>query len=92
MMTRSLVPSLLAIGLTAAMALSALAQEEPVRILVYGDSNTWGWVPTETGYPTVRYPDEVRFAGVMEAALGDGFEVVVDGLSNRTTNTDDVMD
>lgn len=85
-------PSLLAMGLTAAMALPALAQEPPVRILVYGDSNTWGWVPTEDGFPTVRYDDAVRFAGIMQAALGDGFEVVVDGLSNRTTNTDDVMD
>lgn len=92
MTIRSLAPSLLALGLALATTLPALAQEPPVRILVYGDSNTWGWMPTENGFPTVRYPDEVRFAGVMQDALGDGFEVVVDGLSNRTTNTDDVMD
>lgn len=60
------------------------------RILAYGDSNTWGWVPTAAGFPSVRHPDAVRWPGVMEAALeaslGD-VTVVVDGLSNRTVNT-----
>jgi lysophospholipase L1-like esterase len=91
MTTRNFALPVLVMGIIA-LASPVLAQEPPVRILVYGDSNTWGWTPTENGFPTIRYADEARFAGVMQAALGNGFEVVVDGLNNRTTNTDDFMD
>ena len=41
------------------------------RILVYGDSNTWGWIPVEQGYPTTRYSADVRWPGIAQAALGD---------------------
>ena len=79
-----------ALGLAAGVA---TAQEAaPKRVLVYGDSNTWGWIPTEQAFPTTRYPNDVRFAGVLQAALGEGFEVVVDGLNNRTTDLDDPQD
>ena len=95
---RSLAFAVMIVG--AAIAQSALAQEtsqnteadQPKRILVYSDSNAWGWVPTANGFPTVRLPDEQRFGGVLEAALGDGFDVVVDGLNNRTTDLDDPQD
>ena len=83
-----------------AIAQGAMAQEvsegadpnQSKRILIYSDSNAWGWVPTEDGFPTVRLPDERRFGGVLDAALGDGFDVVVDGLNNRTTDLDDPQD
>jgi lysophospholipase L1-like esterase len=54
-------------------------------ILCYGDSNTWGCTPV-TG---VRYPKDVRWPGVLAAALGDKFEVVEEGLPGRTTVWDD---
>lgn len=60
----------------------------PIRVLVYGDSNTWGWVPTESGFPTTRFPLSQRFSGVMQRELGSGFEVIENGLNNRTTNLD----
>lgn len=86
----------LALAGTALLAAPAAAQDvaeaDSTRILIYSDSNGWGWVPTETGFPTVRLPDDQRFAGVLEDALGDGYEVVVDGLNNRTTNLDDPQD
>ena len=43
---------------------AALAQDaEPKRVLVFGDSNSWGWVPIEGGVPTQRYPTEGRQRG-----------------------------
>ena len=70
--------------------LSAGAALAEPRILAYGDSNTWGWIPSEAGFPTTRYPDNIRWPGVMEAALEgtlDDVTVIVDGLSGRTVNT-----
>jgi CubicO group peptidase (beta-lactamase class C family)/lysophospholipase L1-like esterase len=62
-------------------------EDAPVRrVLVFGDSNTWGWVPVERGIPTTRYPADVRWPGVAQAALGDGFEIIEEGLSGRTTD------
>ncbi|UEM24746.1 SGNH/GDSL hydrolase family protein (plasmid) [Skermanella mucosa] len=58
------------------------------RIMVYGDSNTWGYVPVESG-PTTRYPEDVRWPGVLRAALGPGYEVIDEGLSARTTDLPD---
>ena len=51
------------------------------RILCFGDSNTWGYIPG-TGE---RYPDDVRWTGVMKNILGDDFTVLEDGISGRTT-------
>ncbi len=62
------------------------------RILAFGDSLTWGWVPSEDFVPTTRYPFAQRWTGVMLEALGDGYEVVEEGLSGRTTNADDPLD
>ena len=78
--------------LAAPVAAQHVAEAGSTRILIYSDSNGWGWVPTEAGFPTVRLPDDQRFAGVLANALGDGYEVVVDGLNNRTTNIDDPQD
>ncbi|MET0900037.1 MAG: SGNH/GDSL hydrolase family protein [Mycobacterium sp.] len=62
------------------------------RILCFGDSLTWGWVPVEEGVPTLRYPRDVRWTGVLASQLGDGYEVVEEGLSARTTTADDPTD
>lgn len=62
------------------------------RIMCFGDSLTWGWVPVEEGVPTTRYPLEVRWTGQMLAELGEGYEIIEEGLSGRTTNVDDPTD
>lgn len=62
------------------------------KILVYGDSNTWGWIGVEEAFPSTRYADDERWAGVMAADLGNGYTVAVDGLTVRATNLDDSMD
>ena len=69
---------------------AAQAQDaEPKRVLVFGDSNSWGWMPMEGGVPTQRYPTEDQWPEVMRAALGPDYEIVVDALSGRTTDVDD---
>lgn len=71
-----------AIGLAAPTA-------EKIRILCYGDSNTWGWMPQENGVPTDRYPSSVRWTGILQAKLGDGYTVIEEGLNARTAGADD---
>lgn len=62
------------------------------KVLVYGDSNTWGWIGVEEAFPSTRYADDERWAGVMAAELGEEYDVAVDGLTVRATNLDDAMD
>ncbi|MFK8083567.1 MAG: SGNH/GDSL hydrolase family protein [Granulosicoccus sp.] len=62
------------------------------RIMCFGDSLTWGWVPTPNGPPTTRYPFAERWPGVVQAALGPSFEIIEEGLSGRTTQLDDPID
>ncbi|KZK79043.1 hypothetical protein PsAD13_05159 [Pseudovibrio sp. Ad13] len=59
------------------------------NVLVYGDSNTWGWKGVEVAFPSSRYADNERWAGVLAAELGDKFKVSVDGLTVRSTNLDE---
>ena len=62
------------------------------RILCYGDSNTFGTGPMATLADDPIHPKQVRWAGVMEADLGDGFDIVVEGLPGRTTVFDDPVE
>ncbi|MCU0800844.1 MAG: SGNH/GDSL hydrolase family protein [Rhodobacteraceae bacterium] len=65
---------------------------EQKSILCYGDSLTWGWIPVAEGAPTLRYPYRDRWTGAMAAALGDGYHIIEEGLSARTTSLDDPND
>lgn len=92
---RRLVAPLLAATLVAvAVATVAVAQTVPTRsepttrVLAYGDSNTWGWIPLSEGFPTRRLPDGERWAGVVQGSFGGRVSVVVDGLVGRTTDID----
>ena len=62
------------------------------RIMCFGDSLTWGWVPVEEGVPTTRYPAGQRWPGVLQAELGDGHIIIEEALSGRTTSLDDPTD
>ena len=57
------------------------------RILCYGDSNTWGFVPSLTGDD--RWPEDVRWTGVCQKKLGADYRILEDGLNGRTTVWDD---
>ncbi len=57
-----------------------------IRILCYGDSNTWGFRPDK---PFTRFEHTIRWTGVLRMLLGDGYEVIEEGLNGRTTVWDD---
>ncbi|MBT8426280.1 MAG: GDSL family lipase [Silicimonas sp.] len=62
------------------------------RILCYGDSNTFGTGPMATLADDPILSKAERWAGVMAADLGDGWDVVVEGLPGRTTVFDDPVE
>ena len=53
----------------------------PRTVVCFGDSNTWGYVPGSNGE---RFPRAVRWPTVLQALLGDAWEVVAEGLNGRT--------
>lgn len=53
-----------------------------IRILCFGDSNTRGRHPNGV---KERYPANVRWTGLLQQKLGDGFEIIEEGVSGRTT-------
>ena len=57
-------------------------------ILCYGDSNTWGYDPLTQE----RFSPQVRWTGVLARQLGDGYRVIEEGLSGRTTVWDDPVE
>lgn len=61
------------------------------NILVYGDSNAWGWVPRPEIFPSTRYPKSKRWPEIMARRLGDDYDVFCDALSGRTTSLDEPM-
>ena len=79
----------IAFALAAPVPACADGKAATKRILIYGDSNTWGWIPVEHGYPTTRYAEAKRWPGIAGAALGDGYVLIEEGLSGRTTDLAD---
>jgi lysophospholipase L1-like esterase len=61
-------------------------------ILCYGDSNTHGTVPATGPLDRRRFPQDVRWPGVLRAALGAGWTVIEEGLPGRTTVHDDPLE
>jgi lysophospholipase L1-like esterase len=58
------------------------------EILVFGDSNTWGWDPVTKE----RYGRDVRWPGVLQKTLGSGYHVIEEGLNGRTTVWEDPIE
>ena len=57
-----------------------------MRILCYGDSNTWGYRPVTGG----RYTKEERWTGRLAALTGH--EIIEEGLNGRTTVFTDYLE
>ena len=55
------------------------------RILCFGDSNTYGYMPAGTG----RYDENERWPMLLDKLLGDDFTVVEEGFNGRTCTLDD---
>lgn len=63
------------------------------NVLIFGDSNTWGWNPVnDLVNPIVRWDDETRWPGVLQAELGDDYKVIQEGLNGRTSVWDDPIE
>ena len=58
------------------------------RILCYGDSNTWGYEPA-TGN---RFPEDVRWPGVLAREVGNDFWVIEEALNGWTTVRVDLVE
>lgn len=66
------------------------------RVLCFGDSNTYGTClrePGADGTPTpdpdyVRLAADRRWTGVLQRLLGDGYDVIEEGLNGRLTDLD----
>ena len=57
------------------------------RILCYGDSNTYGYIPTGG-----RYDEYTRWPMRMQALLGNGYAVIEEGFNGRTCVFDDPVE
>lgn len=51
------------------------------RAICFGDSNTWGYRGDIGG----RYDDDARWTQIAQRELGEGYMIVEEGLSGRTT-------
>ncbi len=62
------------------------------RILMFGDSNTWGYdydtYTPETGVQK-RYALSERWPGIVQHLLGDDYQVIEDALNSRTIVVED---
>ena len=74
-----------------------ITDPEASRVLCFGDSNTFGTCrggASAYGSPTqdpdyVRLHADRRWTGVLQRLLGDGYDVIEEGLNGRTTDVDD---
>lgn len=57
-------------------------------VLCYGDSNTYGYNPSN-GF---RYPEDVRWTGRLQLLLGEDYRVIEEGCNGRTTVFDDPLE
>lgn len=57
-------------------------------ILCYGDSNTYGYNPVNG----LRYPENVRWTGVLQKLLGEDYKIIEEGCNGRTTIFDDPIE
>lgn len=60
---------------------------EKIRILCYGDSNTWGFV---SGTDHLRYGIGERWTSILAGLLGQDFEILEEGLNSRTLTSNDM--
>lgn len=52
-----------------------------MRILCFGDSNTYGYIPNGSG----RFDENVRWTGRLQKELGQEHKIIEEGLCGRTT-------
>lgn len=63
-----------------------MIRDKEIRILCYGDSNTWGYIP---GSNHGRYLKTERWTGILQDSLGSDFIIIEEGLNSRTLVSND---
>ena len=71
--------------ISAFLALATTCFADPFRIVAYGDSITYGWIPNANP-PSTRYGPEDRWPGALQKELGANYQVIEEGLDGRTTD------
>jgi lysophospholipase L1-like esterase len=61
-------------------------------VLCYGDSNTYGTVPTLARAGRHRYAPDRRWPGILRRQLGSDWDVIEEGQPSRTTVRDDPIE
>lgn len=59
-----------------------------IRVLCYGDSNTFGYIPGRGG----RYNRHTRWPGRLQELLGSEYQVIEEGPCGRTTAFEDMTE
>lgn len=62
------------------------------RILLFGDSNTWGLKPIKEYNFIERYNKEERWSGILQEKLGKDYQIIEEGNPGRTTIWDDPIE
>lgn len=62
------------------------------RVLLYGDSNTFGTAPMAASGSEAVHASGVRWGDGLAQALGTDWDVVIEGLPGRTTAYDDPVE
>jgi lysophospholipase L1-like esterase len=60
--------------------------KEPIHILCFGDSNTWGHIPNTNHQ---RFDRNDRYPTILNNLLGKKYEIISEGLSGRTLVSED---
>lgn len=60
-------------------------EEKTIKVLYYGDSNTWGFTPGSG----LRLDEDSRWPTLLQKKLGNRYTVIEDGIIGRTTIYDD---
>lgn len=69
-----------------------MALTGPRTILCFGDSNTYGAVPTLARVGRHRFAQARRWTGILQRLLGSDWQVVEEGHPSRTTVFDDPIE
>src|SRR5688500_16839120 len=59
-------------------------------VLIFGDSNTWGYNPDVCSRQSSRFAYNKRWTTHVDELLHHKYDIVVEGLNARTTVYDDV--
>jgi len=76
----------LQVGRDAPRICEVITDPDATRVLCFGDSNTYGCPGDDIDY--VRLGADRRWTGLLQRLLGDGYDVIEEGLNGRTTDVE----